>query len=179
LPSTFGLGDTTITWKFVDAATNSSQCTQQITVSDKSVPVIDCSKIKPITAEITDNSCRIALNITAPKAKDNCDKDITGTAVLPSTFGLGDTTITWKFVDNAGNATTCTQSIKVEDKSVPVIDCNTIQPITAEITDNACRIALNITAPTAKDNCDKDITGTAVLPSTFGLGDTTITWKFR
>jgi hypothetical protein len=178
LPSTFGLGDTTITWKFVDAATNSSQCTQHIIVSDKSAPVIDCNTIQPITAEITDNSCRIALNITAPKAKDNCDKDITGTAVLPSTFGLGDTTIIWQFVDGAGNATTCTQSIKVEDKSVPVIDCNTIQPITAEITDNACRIALNITAPTAKDNCDKDITGTAVLPSTFGLGDTTITWKF-
>jgi uncharacterized lipoprotein NlpE involved in copper resistance len=178
LPSTFGLGDTTITWKFVDAATNSSQCTQQITVSDKSAPVIDCSKINPITAEISDNSCRIALSLTAPKAKDNCDKDIVGTAILPSTFGLGDTTITWKFADGAGNATTCTQSIKVEDRSVPVIDCNTIKPITAEISDNSCRIALSLTAPKAKDNCDKDITGTAVLPSTFGLGDTTITWKF-
>jgi hypothetical protein len=106
---------------------------------------------------------RIALNITAPKAKDNCDKDIMGTANLPSTFGLGDTTITWKFADGAGNATTCTQSVKVEDKSVPVIDCSKINPITAEITDNACRIALSLTAPTAKDNCDKDITGTAVI----------------
>jgi hypothetical protein len=73
-------------------------------VSDKSAPVIDCNTIQPITAEITNNACRIALTITAPKAKDNCDKDITGTAVLPSTFGLGDTTITWKFVDAAGNA---------------------------------------------------------------------------
>jgi hypothetical protein len=45
----------------------------------------------------------------------------------------------------------------VSDKSAPVIDCNTIQPITAEITDNACRIALTLTAPKAKDNCDKDI----------------------
>jgi uncharacterized lipoprotein NlpE involved in copper resistance len=172
------LGDTTITWKFVDAATNSSQCTQQITVSDKSAPVIDCNTIQPITAEITNNACRIALNITAPKAKDNCDKDITGTAVLPSTFGLGDTTITWKFVDAATNSSQCTQQITVSDKSAPVIDCNTIQPITAEISDNSCRIALNITAPKAKDNCDKNITGTANLPSTFGLGDTTITWKF-
>jgi uncharacterized lipoprotein NlpE involved in copper resistance len=178
LPSTFGLGDTTITWKFVDGATNTTQCTQHIIVSDKSAPVIDCSKINPITAEITDNACRIALTLTAPKAKDNCDKDITGAAVLPSTFGLGDTTITWKFVDGATNSTQCTQHITVSDKSVPVIDCNTIQPITAEITDNACRIVLTITAPKAKDNCDKDITGTAVLPSTFGLGDTTITWKF-
>jgi hypothetical protein len=147
-------------------------------VSDKSVPVIDCNTIQPITAEITDNACRIALNITAPKAKDNCDKDITGTAVLPSTFGLGDTTITWKFVDAATNSSQCTQQITVSDKSVPVIDCSKINPITAEITDNSCRIALTITAPKAKDNCDKDITGTAVLPSTFGLGDTTITWKF-
>jgi uncharacterized lipoprotein NlpE involved in copper resistance len=59
-----------------------------------------------------------------------------GTAVLPSTFGLGDTTITWKFVDAATNSTQCTQEITVSDKSVPVIDCNTIQPITAEISDN-------------------------------------------
>jgi hypothetical protein len=67
-------------------------------VSDKSAPVIDCSKIKPITAEITNNACRIALTITAPKAKDNCDKDIVrAPPILPSTFGLGDTTITWKF----------------------------------------------------------------------------------
>jgi hypothetical protein len=119
------------------------------------------------------------LTITAPKAKDNCDKDITGTAVLPSTFGLGDTTITWKFVDAATNSSQCTQHITVSDKSAPVIDCSKIiQPITAEITDNACRIALSLTAPKAKDNCDKDIVGTAVLPSTFGLGDTTIIWKF-
>jgi hypothetical protein len=101
-------------------------------VSDKSVPVIDCSQINPITAEITDNSCRIALTITAPKAKDNCDKDITGTAVLPSTFGLGDTTITWKFVDAATNSSQCTQHIIVSDKSAPVIDCSKINPITAE-----------------------------------------------
>jgi uncharacterized lipoprotein NlpE involved in copper resistance len=178
LPSTFGLGDTTITWKFVDGATNSTQCTQHITVSDKSAPVIDCKTIQPITAEITNNACRIALTITAPKAKDNCDKDITGTAVLPSTYGLGDTTITWKFVDAATNSSQCTQQITVSDKSIPVIDCNTIKPITAEISDNSCRIALTITAPKAKDNCDKDIAGTAVLPSSFGLGDTTITWKF-
>ena len=70
-----------------------------------------------------------------------------GTAVLPSTFGLGDTMITWKFVDGASNATTCTQIIKVEDKSAPVIDCSKINPITAEISDNSCRIALNITVP--------------------------------
>jgi hypothetical protein len=73
-------------------------------VSDKSAPVIDCNTIQPITAKITNNACRIALTLTAPKAKDNCDKDITGTAVLPSTFGLGDTTITWKFVDGAINS---------------------------------------------------------------------------
>ena len=73
-------------------------------VEDKSAPVIDCSKINPTnTAKISDNSCRIALNITAPTAKDNCDKDIVGTAILPSTFGLGDTTITWQFVDGATN----------------------------------------------------------------------------
>jgi hypothetical protein len=98
-------------------------------VSDKSAPVIDCSTlIQPITAEITDNSCRIASDFTAPKAKDNCDKDITGTAVLPSTFGLGDTTITWKFVDGATNSSQCTQQITVSDKSVPVIDCSDIKP---------------------------------------------------
>jgi hypothetical protein len=103
--------------------------------------------------------------ITAPKAKDNCDKDITGTANLPSTFGLGDTTIIWNFADAATNSSQCTQHIIVSDKSVPVIDCSEINPITAEISDNSCRIALTITAPKAKDNCDKDITGTAVLPS--------------
>jgi uncharacterized lipoprotein NlpE involved in copper resistance len=160
-------------------ATQPIALSKVLSVEDKSVPVIDCNTIQPITAEITNNSCRVALTITAPKAKDNCDKDITGTAVLPSTFGLGDTTITWKFVDAATNSSQCTQHITVSDKSAPVIDCSKIiQPITAEITDNACRIALSLTAPKAKDNCDKDIVGTANLPSTFGLGDTTIIWKF-
>ena len=225
-----------------------SQCTQQITVSDKSAPVIDCNTIQPITAEITNNACRIALNITAPIAKDNCDKDITGTAVLPSTFGLATPPLHGNLLMQPGNEKACTQNNQCQDKSVPVIDCNTIQPITAEITDNnACRIALTLTAPsegqlrqghhryrqfaiylwswryhhylevrwmqpptapkctqqitvsdkaapvidcskinpitaeitdnlshcieytapTAKDNCNKDITGTAILPSTF------------
>ena len=150
-------------------------------VEDKSVPVIDCNKSSQLPPRLQNNACRIASEYYRTKSEGQLrNKDICRyrrSAV--HLWSWRHTTITWKFVDGAGNEKRPMHSNQnVEDKSVPVIDCFLIQPITAEITDNSCRIALTLTAPKAKDNCDKGHHGTAVLPSTFGLGDTTITWKF-
>ena len=169
-------------YQLKDKAGTMAQCTAKVVVNDAVKPVMDCHTLTKQTLKLTTADCRLKAAdaaLVVPVSKDNREGDIKGSQIPdPASYALGDTTITWHFVDKAGNETTCDQKIEVVDGHAPVIDCKTIQPITAEITDNACRIALTLTAPKAKDNCDKDITGTAVLPSTFGLGDTTITWKF-
>jgi hypothetical protein len=151
-------------YQLKDKAGNKVQCTAKVVVNDAVKPVMDCSTLTKQTLKLTTADCRLKASdaaLAVPVSKDNCDGDIKGTQIpAPASYALGDTTITWHFVDKAGNETTCDQEIEVEDGHAPVIDCNTIKPITAEITNNACRIALTITAPKAKDNCDKDITGT-------------------
>ena len=56
---------------------------------------------------------RIALTLTAPKAKDNCDKDITGIPpICHPLLALATPPITWKFVDAATKGTAANASAK-------------------------------------------------------------------
>ena len=77
--------------------------------------------------------------LTAPVLEDQDHKGtkITGTFVnsvtngvtsnlLPTAIDTGETVITWKFTDLAGNSTTCTQTIDVYDDKVPTVTCPTI-----------------------------------------------------
>jgi hypothetical protein len=53
---------------------------------------------------------------------------------------MGDTVLTWHFTDAAGNTTTCPQTVTVKDKFAPVIDCDTLKNIVADLTTNDCRL---------------------------------------
>ncbi|MCG8701126.1 MAG: BspA family leucine-rich repeat surface protein [Bacteroidales bacterium] len=158
---------TTITWTYTDNSGNSSTQTQEVIIDDVTAPTPDVAGLTGITAE-----CEVT-ELTAPTATDNCEGTITGThdATLPITSS---TSITWTYTDAAGNSSTQTQEVVIDDVTAPVADLESLPVITAE-----CEVT-ELTAPTATDNCEGTIIGTMdiSLPITT-QGTTIVTWTYE
>ncbi len=156
--------NTTITWTYTDASTNSSTQTQDVVINDNTAPIEDVSTLTTITSQ-----CAVTA-LTAPTATDNCTGSITGThnATLPIS---SNTTIIWTYTDANGNSATQTQDVVINDNIAPVEDVATLTTITAQ-----CEVTA-LTGPTATDNCDGPITGmhNATLPIS---SNTTIIWTY-
>ncbi|NPD83539.1 hypothetical protein HNS38_14460, partial [Lentimicrobium sp. L6] len=139
----------TRTYTVTDDCGNSISVSHLITINDVSAPVANVGSLPNITAQ-----CEVT-NLTAPTATDNCDGQITGThnASLPI-MAQGTTTVTWTYEDAAGNTSSQIQSVVITDNTAPVANVGSLPNITAQ-----CEVT-NLTAPTATDNCDGQITGT-------------------
>ena len=107
--SPFPVGTTTVTATATDAAGNSSSCSFTITVIDNEAPVPVLASLPTITG-----TCSVTVT-EAPLANDNCD-DLTGVPNGPLTFNTpGTFTITWTYTDAAGNSSTQTQTVVVNN----------------------------------------------------------------
>ena len=98
----------------------------------------------------------------SPTVSDNCGGTLTLTSTKnPGTlFNLGTTPVTYTATDAAGNTSTCSFNVIVQDNTGPVI-----AGCPANITVNAdasCQATVSWTAPTVSDNCG----GTVTLTST-------------
>ena len=137
-----------------------------ISFQDTDPPLADLALLPQLTAQ-----CEYTTALTAPTATDNCDGAITGvtTTTLPITAS---TTITWTYTDLAGNSSTQTQDVVIQDTDPPLADLALLPQLTAQ-----CEYTTALTPPTATDNCDGAITGvtTTTLPIT---ASTTITWTY-
>ncbi|MFD2552652.1 HYR domain-containing protein [Bizionia sediminis] len=169
-PATFPLGDTVVTWTVTDASGNVTTATQLVTVIDASSPIVTAPADVTVS---TNNSCD-ALNVTlgAPTVSDNCGiASVTNDA--PATFPLGITVVTWTIADEAGNTTTVTQNVTVNDTVNPTI----VAPANITVAANAACGAEIATLGNAitNDNCGiASVTNNA--PSIFPLGETTVIW---
>ena len=161
-------GTTVVTWTYTDTNGNSSTQTQNVIVDDVTAPVADVASLLDLTAE-----CSLSAP-TAPTSTDNCDGAITGTTT--TTFPVttqGTTIITWTFTDAAGNSSTQTQNVIIDDVTAPIADATSLADLTGE-----CSVTTP-SAPIATDNCDGSITGTTT--TTFPVttpGTTVVTWTY-
>jgi gliding motility-associated-like protein len=169
-PVAFPLGSTTVTWTVVDGSGNTATATQVVTVTDNIVPTITAPAA--VTAS-TNNGC-YAVNVAlgTPVTADNCSvASVTNNA--PSSFPLGNTTVTWTVVDGSGNRATATQVVTIQDTTLPTI----VAPIAINTTTNVgcTRTGLVLGNPVALDNCSvASVTNNA--PVAFPIGSTTVTW---
>ncbi len=101
-------GSTVVTWTYVDVNGNVSSQTQNILISDYTVPVASLTSLQDVLGDCEVTSLPIAT------ATDNCDGTISGTnnAVFPITQ-IGTTVITWTYTDAAGNITTQNQNVVI------------------------------------------------------------------
>ena len=162
--STFPVGTTTVT----ATATNtcgSVSCTFTVTVNDTQTPTITC----PANLTRSNDAGICGANVAVPNATtaDNCAVTrltwvLTGatTGTSPATgvnnigtrlFNQGTTTATYTIADAAGNSTTCSFTVTVNDTEAPAITCpaNISKPSDAGL----CTTSVVVPNATTTDNC--------------------------
>ncbi|MCP5518014.1 MAG: HYR domain-containing protein [Verrucomicrobiales bacterium] len=145
--SFFPTGTTTVNCTATDAAGNASACSFDVTVKDDEAPVITCPA--DLTLGNDPGQCGAVVTF-AVIAIDNCSgTTVSCTPASDSFFPTGTTLVNCTATDDAGNFSTCSFSVTVEDTEDPVIVCP------ADITVDAGSPAGTAVAfeATATDNC--------------------------
>ena len=143
---------------------------------DNISPVIsDCPSSFSIS--ITGNTCNEIASWNEPTATDNDVVDSFVSTHSPGTlFNLGTTNVTYTATDAAGNSTTCSFDVIVNDETAPVIS-NCLSDITVSISGAGCTETVSWLEPTASANCNvNEFTSTHASGDVFNLGTTTVTY---
>ncbi len=156
--SFFPIGTTSVTC----SSSTGQSCSFSVTVNDTQAPNITCPG--SITRPNDPNQCSAVVTYPAPMVTDNCPgtsgvKGI-GVVVPPptpvctpasgSTFPKGVTTVTCTVNDVAGNPSSCSFTVTVNDTQMPTITCPA--NITRPTDPNQCTAVVTF-APTVSDNC--------------------------
>jgi trimeric autotransporter adhesin len=166
-----------------DGAGNTTQKDITFTVNDSTAPTITCPA--NVTTGNDAGQCYAMVDPGTATATDNCDSNptVTGTRSdnqsLSSPYPVGTTTITWTATDAAGNHSSCTQTVTVNDTENPTI---TAPPNVTAYTGpgrTTCDAEVsNGTLGTAStnDNCPGVTVSRSPSGNTFPVGTTTVTW---
>ncbi|MDB5197852.1 MAG: C-terminal target protein [Flaviaesturariibacter sp.] len=178
----FQKGATQVDWKVTDAFGNSTTYSYSINVADTEAPVLTC----PATLTVSTDTglCAATVSMATPPAADNCG-EVTVSGVrsdnqpLTAVYPKGSTTITWTATDAAGNASSCTQTIKVEDTEAPVITNAAANPSSLFPPNHKMK---NVTISySVNDNCGWTVTSLSVSSNEpengTGDGDTDNDWE--
>ena len=175
--SSFAVGTTPVTCVAEDAAGNTDTCTFNVTVNqvgcdldaNSPPPTPNNASLPTITA-----ACTVTLlTSNDPSATDACGGTISGDTTDPREYDQpGTYTVNWAYTDSAGHTTTQQQTIVISpDNSAPVPNAANLPTVTGE-----CEVEL--TAPTATDNCAGTVTGTTPNMTISGAGTHTVVWTY-
>lgn len=168
--ATFPLGNTTVTYTATDANGNSSSASFVVTVTDIVAPSILNVPNDTIVSN-TPTACEGVVNYPAATVSDNCSgASLTYSHPSGAVFPLGTTTVTITATDGAGNMSTATFNVTVEDNVDPY---PTFVPNSDTV--GVCSAFYSYSMVTAADNCGAvSVTQTAGLPSgsIFPIGTT-------
>ncbi len=162
----------TVVWTYTDGSGNTSTQTQNVVINDTTDPVADAASLSDVTAQ-----CEVT-SLTAPTATDNCSVvTVTSDAGLPINT-QGTTVVTWTYKDVAGNTSTQTQNVIINDNIKPTITCLT--DIMQVVDAGSCDAVVTYATPIGSDNCagasTAQITGLS-SGSAFPIGTTTNTFE--
>jgi hypothetical protein len=168
----FYSGLTSVIWTVTDHSSNSSTCTQIVTVVDNIPPQITCPPDVTVGTDVS--SCAASgVALGTPVTSDNCGVfSIVNDAVQP--FALGTSIVTWTVTDNSNHSSTCQQMVTVSDNIPPLITCPS--DIHVNVNQGACHASgVILGLPSTSDNCGVfSVVNDAVQP--FPLGTTLVTW---
>jgi hypothetical protein len=112
----------TRTYTATDGAGRTASASQTITVIDNTAPIIVCPA--NITVNAPSGTCSAAVSFTV-NASDNCSVPTVVTSKASgSVFSLGTTTVVATATDAAGNTSSCSFTVTVNDVGAPVITLN-------------------------------------------------------
>lgn len=174
---TFPLGSTTVTYTATDNAGNEAICSFTVSVADDTPPVFT-SVPSDLIVPTQEDACQAIVNWEEILATDNCDNNIEIVTNFNSgdIFPLGETTVEITASDDAGNETSASFLITVEDQTAPKALTNPTDITVSSSSD--CGAVVNWDNPTFSDNCDADlnITSTHNSGDIFPLGTTTVSY---
>src|SRR5204863_420948 len=138
------------TWTATDAHNNSSTCSQTMTVLDSAAPTVATC---PTDATI---QCPATPVFGTPEFSDACGTNLTVTsadeALAVSGNQVSKTKRTWTATDAHNNSATCSQTITVNDTTIPTVSCPA--PTSASANGNCQAAVPNVlSGVTAGDNC--------------------------
>ncbi len=201
----FNNGVTTVTWTIYDAAGQSATCNFTVTVSDDDNPSIGCVGNQSVG---TNTACTYVVagtefNLTG--SSDNCAitnttyqlsgvtniAETSGTTLAGIVFNSGVTTVTWKVFDAAGNSSTCSFTVTVNDDDNPVLACIANQSVGSNLGCTYVVAGTEFNFTGSSDNCSVtttsyQLTGATIIGETsgstlagviFNNGITTVTWR--
>jgi len=116
-PGTFAVGANLVTWTALDTHSRVATAGQTVTVVDTTLPIFTI-----IPADLSMNNCGAAA-LGAPAATDDCAGTPTFTNNAPAFFQVGPTPVTWTARDASGNTATATQTVTVQDLTLPAVAC--------------------------------------------------------
>src|SRR5206468_2865001 len=169
--SSFGTGTTPVTCTAIDAAGNTSTCTFTVTVNETEPPVLVCPA--NVVTNTASGQCTQVVGY-APAASDNCPGvTISCNPPTGSSFSTGTTPVTCTAIDAAGNTSTCTFTVTVNETEPPVLVCPA--NVVTNTAPGQCAQVVGY-APVASDNCPS-VTVSCNPPtgSGFGSGATPVT----
>ncbi|MGJ3234387.1 HYR domain-containing protein [Marivirga sp.] len=174
---TFPFGETEVTYTATDDAGNEAICSFTVSVQDNTPPVFS-SIPDDLIVSTQEDACEVVVNWGEILAEDNCDNslDIVTNFNSGDVFPLGETTVEITATDDAGNETSASFLITVEDQIPPQALANPTDITISSSSD--CDTLVNWEIPTFSDNCDADleITSTHNSGDLFQLGTTTVTY---
>ena len=170
----FAVGEHTVTWSAVDHSGNVGTATQNVKITDGTLPII----VTPtdVVLEATGPLTIVSLEtLGAATATDDMDDNPTITNDNPSDgFGVGNHTVTWSAEDNSGNIGIATQNVNITDTTPPTV----VTPTDVVLEATAPLTISDIGTATATDLVDDNPTITNDYPSDgFAVGNHTVTWS--
>lgn len=171
--TTFPLGSTTVRCAVTDKAGNTSSDSFVVNVADTKLPVLKLPDNIIVKA-----TSRAGATVTfTVSASDIVDGNVTPvcTPRSGSMFAIGDSTVTCRATDNAGNATTSAFKVTVQHNTPPVLTLPANQALEATGSNGAV-VSFTVTA-------NSDVEGpiipvcTPASGSTFPLGTTAVTCR--
>ena len=133
--SVFPLGETTVTVTATDELGNSTEAAFVVTVEDVTPPTITCPEAITVKTDgtiVSDASnfvtsteavscTQVSINTNTPISTDDCTPLLVTTPNPnnPTTFAIGQTTISYTAQDNSGNTSSCQVNITVE--GIPLV----------------------------------------------------------
>ncbi|APG59411.1 hypothetical protein LPB144_02855 [Christiangramia salexigens] len=133
--SEFPVGTTTVTYTATDTAGNKATTSFTVTVEDDQAPSVECPQ--DITRIVEIGTSSIIIEYTAISVTDNCDGttvELTSGFASGEEFPLGTTTVTYTVTDAAGNSTTCSFTVTVEEEPLPEVPSTPSASVTTEAT---------------------------------------------
>lgn len=179
-PNIFPLGDTIVTFSATDNEGNEGSAQAVVTVSDLSAPEITLTGSSYITINLGE-----VFSDPGATAVDNVDGDISNDIQVSGSVDgntIGEQILTYSVTDQAGNTSSfVTRTILVRDNVAPIVSVPSNISIAASNASGTAAtsdsIVAFLSAATASDNIDGDVSVTHDAPLTFPIGLTLVTFR--